>query len=43
MTGDEILFCFVVGLLTLTGWFILTNKTTPEERDAMLRDEEMWP
>lgn len=43
MSGDEILFCFVVGLIVLTGWLISTNKTTPKERDAMLRDEEMWP
>ena len=43
MTGDKILFCLVMGVLALTSWFILTNKTTPQERDEMLRDEEMWP
>lgn len=29
-----------VGLFIL---FVLTDKTTPEERDEMLKDEDMWP
>lgn len=31
---------FVVGVAT---WATLTNTQTPEERDEMLRDEDMWP
>ncbi len=43
MTPDNYLFFFVVGVLVLTVYLLCTNKTTPEERDAMLKDEEMWP
>jgi hypothetical protein len=30
-------------LIGLTIYGIMTNRTTPEERDEMLRDEEMFP
>ena len=43
MTLDNLLFVFVAVLLAVTTWLILTNTQTPEGRDAMLRDEEMWP
>lgn len=33
----------VVAILGLTFYLIATSKVTPEERDEMLRDEEMWP
>lgn len=33
----------VVAILGLTFYLLATSKVTPEERDEMLRDEEMWP
>lgn len=30
-------------LIGLTIYSIMTNRTTPEERDEMLRDEDMFP
>ena len=37
------LLIIVLLLIGLTIYGIKTNRTTPEERDAMLRDEEMFP
>ena len=33
----------VLLLIGLTIYGIKTNRTTPEQRDEMLRDEEMFP
>jgi hypothetical protein len=33
----------VLLIIGLTIYGIKTNRTTPEERDEMLRDEEMFP
>ena len=43
MNLDNYLFFFILGVLVLTAYSLFTNKTTPEERDAMLKDEDMWP
>ena len=43
MTPDNFLFLFILGVLTLTAIIIYKNDITPEERDEMLNDEEMWP
>jgi len=43
MTSDNYLFIFILLLCTLTGYLIITNRVTPEERDEMLNDKEMWP
>jgi hypothetical protein len=43
MTINTYLFLFIIGLIVCTVWGITTNKTTPEERDEMLNDKEMWP
>jgi len=43
MTINTYLFLFIIGLIICTVWVITTNKTTPEERDEMLNDKEMWP
>lgn len=43
MTTENWLLAFVACVFGLALWLLLTNKATPEERDAMLRDEEMWP
>lgn len=43
MTSDTWLAVFILCLLTYTAYCIITNKTTPEERDEMLNDKEMWP
>lgn len=40
---DQILALIMIWLVGLITWLLVTNRTTPEERDAMLRDEEMWP
>jgi hypothetical protein len=37
------LFAFIVSIIGFAVYGILTNKTTPEERDEMLNDKEMWP
>ena len=41
--SDIFLFMFMIGLYGLTIWAIATCTITPEERDEMLQDEEMWP
>ena len=43
MTADNWLFAFIVCVVGLAIWMVVTSKTTQEERDEMLRDEEMWP
>jgi hypothetical protein len=42
MTPDNYLFLFILGVLVIVAYLTFTNKTTPEERDAMLKDKEMW-
>jgi hypothetical protein len=37
------LLIIVLLLIGLTIYGIKTNRTTPEQRDEMLRDEEMFP
>jgi hypothetical protein len=37
------LFAFIVFIIAVTVYGILTNRNTPEERDEMLNDKEMWP
>jgi uncharacterized membrane protein len=37
------LLIIVLMLMGITIYGIMTNRTTPEERDEMLRDEEMFP
>lgn len=37
------LFAFIVFIIGVTVYGIFTNKNTPEERDEMLNDKEMWP
>ena len=37
------LLMIVLLLIGLTMYGIRTNRITPEERDEMLRDEEMFP
>lgn len=37
------LFAFMVFIIGLTVYGIVTNKNTPEERDEMLNSDEMWP
>jgi len=37
------LFAFIVFIIGVTVYSILTNRNTPEERDEMLSDKEMWP
>ena len=43
MTLDNYLFFFVLVVLVLTAYLLFTSEVTAEERDAMLKDEEMWP
>lgn len=40
---DVLLALAVLAFVANTVWLLATNQVTPEERDAMLRDEEMWP
>ena len=40
---DKLLSLVVLVTVGATVWLLATNQVTPEERDAMLRDEEMWP
>ena len=40
---DKLLALTVLVIVGTTVWLLATNQVTPEERDAMLRDEEMWP
>ena len=37
------LFAFIVFIIGITVYGILANRNTPEERDEMLNDKEMWP
>lgn len=37
------LFIFMVFIIAVTVYGILTNKNTPEERDKMLNSDEMFP
>ena len=37
------LLIIVLLIIGLTMYGIMTNRATPEERDEMLRDEEMFP
>lgn len=37
------LFVTITVILVATFYLIATNKITPEERDEMLQDKEMWP
>lgn len=37
------LLLLVLAIIGLTIYGIRTNRATPEERDEMLRDEEMFP
>jgi len=37
------LFAFIVFIIGVTVYGILTNRNTPEERDEMLNSEEMFP
>ncbi len=41
--ADNLLALAVLVIVGTTVWLLATNQVTPEERDAMLRDEEMWP
>ena len=41
--ADNLLALAVLAVLGTTVWLLATNQVTPEDRDAMLRDEEMWP
>jgi hypothetical protein len=43
MTAAVVLALISIALLLVTFWLMFTNDLTDEERDAMLRDEEMWP
>ena len=43
MTSDNFLFLFILGVLLVAAIIIYKNDTTPEERDEMLNDEDMWP
>jgi hypothetical protein len=43
MTSSNYLFIFILLLCTLTGYLVTVNSITPEERDEMLNDKEMWP
>lgn len=37
------LLLFILAIFALTVYGILTDKTTPEERDEMLKNEDMFP
>ena len=41
--ADQLLALAVLVIVGATVWLLATNQVTPEERNAMLRDEEMWP
>lgn len=41
--ADQLLALAILWLIGLITWMAVTNRTTPKERDEMLRDEEMWP
>lgn len=40
---DHVLMAVIVLIALLTTFALVTSEITPEERDEMLRDEEMWP
>lgn len=43
MTAETYLFILFMSILILLVYGIITNKTTEEERDEMLNDEDMFP
>lgn len=40
---DQLLALVILVNIGLLIWFATTSKVTPEERDEMLQDEEMFP
>lgn len=43
MTADNYLFIFIVSIIALTVYGILTSRVTDAERDEMLDSKEMFP
>jgi Tfp pilus assembly protein PilE len=43
MTSNTVLFIIVLALISYTAYSIIVNRVSPEERDEMLNDKEMWP
>lgn len=41
--SNHLLALFVLLVVGVTVWLLATNQVTPEKRDEMLRDKEMWP
>jgi hypothetical protein len=40
---EQLLALFVLLVVGVIVWLLATNQVTPEEREEMMRDEEMWP
>jgi len=40
---DFVMLVIISMTIALAVYCIVTNDMTPEERDEMLNDEEMWP
>lgn len=38
-----LLFAFAVCLLSFAAYLLIVTDMTSEERDEMMRDEELWP
>jgi hypothetical protein len=43
MTSNTVLFIIVLALISYTAYSIIVSRVSPEERDEMLNDKEMWP
>ena len=43
MNAEVYLFAFILGIIIIASYLMFTNDNTPEETQAMLDDEEMWP
>lgn len=43
MTSDNLLFLFVLALISYTAYSVIVSRVSLDEREEMLSDKEMWP
>jgi len=43
MDSNNLLFLFVLALISYTTYSVIVSRVSLEERDEMLNDKEMWP
>jgi len=43
MNSNNLLFLFVLALISYTTYSVIVSRVSLEERDEMLNNKEMWP